>query len=91
MTQFGGMFIPSLQATFSVAWETIKSKLPEESPCMEQLRTVLSRMNRPRQETAEMQEMGGHPMPERQASTSGYEDPNAVNVAEESFSYQRSE
>lgn len=38
MANFRGFYIPSLGATVSVAWETLKSKWPENSPCVELIR-----------------------------------------------------
>lgn len=40
MAYFRGVFIPSLSATLNVAWETLKSKWPENSPCMEMIRNA---------------------------------------------------
>lgn len=35
MTQFGKYYIPSLRAFVNVGWETVKSQLPEQGPCMD--------------------------------------------------------
>ena len=90
MAQFRGFTIPTMQAAVNVAWETIKAKMPENSPCMEFLRTSSfsgpqagsSDPNRQRFDGAEMTTMN---------EENGYEDPNNHAMAEESFSYQRSE
>ena len=40
MTQFGGFRVPPLGAMFNVAWESIKSAIPENSPCLELVKTA---------------------------------------------------
>ncbi|RZF33340.1 hypothetical protein LSTR_LSTR007685 [Laodelphax striatellus] len=40
MAQFGRFYIPPWQATLNVAWETIKSAVPENSPCVEMIRKM---------------------------------------------------
>lgn len=40
MANIGGYSIPSFGATVNVMWETLKSKWPENSPCMELIRAA---------------------------------------------------
>ncbi|KAL1455578.1 hypothetical protein WDU94_009662 [Cyamophila willieti] len=35
MTQFGKYYIPSFRAFINVGWETVKTQLPEQGPCMD--------------------------------------------------------
>lgn len=95
MANFRGFYIPSLGATINVAWETLKAKWPENSPCVELLRSGgMSSMGRPQarndqgqfksfdegRDNTEMMTMNGD---------QAYRDQNNVAVAEDSFSYQR--
>lgn len=95
MANFRGFYIPSLGATINVAWETLKAKWPENSPCMELLRSGgLGGIGRPQpradhgqfksfdegRDNTEMMTMNGD---------QAYRDQNNVAVAEDSFSYQR--
>lgn len=85
MANFRGFNIPSLQATLGVAWETIKAKMPENSPCMELIRGTGGAQGGYGQQqpgdNTEMRQMNN--------GEDGYNRQNSVNVAEESFSYQR--
>lgn len=93
MAYFKGVFIPSLSATLNVAWETIKAKWPENSPCMEIIRNAGGggvggeprgpsgnnfRSFNEEGENTEMTTMKGN---------EGY---GEQGIAEDSFSYQRS-
>ncbi|KAK1130227.1 hypothetical protein K0M31_018366 [Melipona bicolor] len=94
MANFRGFYIPSLGATINVAWETLKAKWPENSPCME-----LIRGPGPGQRQAPGQ--SGHAQfksfDEGRDNTEmitmngdqAYRDQNNVAIAEDSFSYQR--
>ena len=93
MAYFKGFYIPTLEATLNVAWETIKAKWPENSPCMELIRGPGPSGARPPGydqqmggEAAEMTELNNDA-----AAHSSYGDQKHVTMAEESFSYQRSE
>ncbi|XP_076645018.1 vesicular GABA transporter [Halictus rubicundus] len=91
MANFRGFYIPSIGATINVAWETLKSKWPENSPCVELIRGPGQQA--PGQDgqgqfksfedggdNTEMMTMNGDQV---------YRDQNNVAVAEDSFSYQR--
>ncbi|XP_044575879.1 vesicular inhibitory amino acid transporter [Cotesia glomerata] len=90
MAEFRGYHIPSFGATVNVVWETIKMKLPENSPCMELIRGPEPGQPRPgvgqgfqpygEGENTEMTEMNGE---------QAFGGPQNSGVAEESFSYQR--
>ncbi|KAK7867045.1 hypothetical protein R5R35_005685 [Gryllus longicercus] len=43
MAQFGRFYVPPLRAAFNVAWETIKSTIPDDSPCLDALRAATGR------------------------------------------------
>lgn len=43
MAQFGRFYIPPWRAAVNVAWETLKSTLPDSSPCMELVRRATTR------------------------------------------------
>lgn len=92
MANFRGFYIPSIGATFNVAWETMKAKWPENSPCMELIRgNGTGQQQAPGQsgqfksfeegrDNTEMMTMNGDQV---------YRDQNNVAIAEDSFSYQR--
>ncbi|XP_046473431.1 vesicular inhibitory amino acid transporter [Neodiprion pinetum] len=91
MANFRGFYIPPIGATINVAWETLKAKWPESSPCMELIRGTgggqsqgqqkqFEQFNEGRDNT-EMTAMNGeHP----------YAEQSIGGIAEDSFSYQRS-
>lgn len=97
MANFRGFYIPSFGASVNVAWETLKAIWPENSPCMELIRSGGGSMGqdhpqgRPGQgqfksfdeghDNTEMMTMNGD---------QAYRDQNNAGVAEDSFSYQRS-
>lgn len=94
MANFRGFNIPSLGATVNVAWETLKAKWPENSPCMELIRgSGMSQGHHQEQsgqgqfksfdegrDNTEMMTMNGDP---------AYRDQTNTAMAEDSFSYQR--
>ncbi|XP_066601436.1 vesicular inhibitory amino acid transporter [Prorops nasuta] len=92
MASFRGFTIPSLGATFNVAWATIKAKWPENSPCMELIRGPGMGPGQSQGqpggfktfeeggENTEMMTMNGE---------EAYREQNSVGIAEDSFSYQR--
>lgn len=94
MAHFRGFYIPSFGAAVNVAWETLKAKWPENSPCMELIRgNGTGQRPVPGQgvqgefksfdegrDNTEMMTMNGD---------QGYRDQNDVAIAEDSFSYQR--
>lgn len=96
MAYFRGFFIPSLSATMNVAWETIKAKWPENSPCMELIRGPGQGARPPGEgydQQGEFREgADGAEMTELNATEAGgsYADQRHVTMAEDSFSYQRS-
>lgn len=92
MTQFRGFFIPDLSATMNVAWETVRSLWPENSPCMELIRGR-SGGNQFDQEGNYHQAEGvvdGAEMTTMNGDGSVGTSNDQKRVAEESFSYQRS-
>lgn len=91
MAQFRGFSIPSLQATVNVAWETIKAKWPENSPCMELIRGPAPGEGQQRPGSFKTFEGGEHTeMTTMNGQDGECRDQNSVAVAEDSFSYQRS-
>lgn len=99
MANFRGFYIPSFGATISVAWETLKSKWPENSPCMELIRGSGGGGGGMDQG----QPQGRHGQAQFKSFDEGrdntemmtmngdqaYRDQNNVTIAEDSFSYQR--
>lgn len=91
MAYIRGVFIPSVQATINVAWETLKAKWPENSPCMELIRGP-GPGARPAQQGTNFRtfsEGGDNTEMTTMHAEEGYADPNSSAVAEDSFSYQR--
>lgn len=96
MAYFRGVFIPSFNATINVAWETIKAKWPENSPCMELIRGPGPGARGP--DAAGYDQQGdyregadGAEMAELNVEAgNSYGDQKHVTMAEDSFSYQRS-
>ena len=106
MTAFGRFTVPPLRATLNVAWETLKSSLPDNSPCFELLAKATGggEGSRPREaaEHVRFAQFGGEGHQRMGESTematmpgeSGYE-PREGGVAEDGFierqqSYQHS-
>lgn len=95
MAQFGRFRVPPLRATINVAWETLKSSLPDTAPCVEAVRGGAEKVRFAR--------FGGRPPPQPLGeSTELYTMPGggggdqladgaAPVKAEESFGYQRSD
>lgn len=94
MTHFKGFYIPSMSATFNVAWETIKAKWPENSPCMELIRGPGQGAGRGYGQPGEAEgPVDGAEMTDLNndaAAGGSYGEQRHVTMAEDSFSYQRS-
>ena len=83
MAYFRGVFIPSIGATLSVAWETVKAKWPENSPCLELIRGTESKGQR--------RETSGDFRTFNEGETTEMTTMNREQgINEDSFSYQRS-
>lgn len=73
--------IPSLEATFNVAWATIKAYMPENSPCMELLRSKTG-PDEPGEHTRFNEKPTGESTEMATMAEQGYE---ATGVAEDGF------
>lgn len=93
MTSFRGFYIPSFGATVNVAWETLKAKWPENSPCMELIRgTGMAGQGDPQARTGDFKSFGEGEDNTEMTTMNGeqaYREQNNVAIAEDSFSYQR--
>lgn len=94
MANFRGYNLPSLGASISVAWETIKAKWPENSPCMELIRGPGPGYGQPSQAQREgdfqaFGENGDNTEMRTMNGEQNFGPQNNVAVAEDSFSYQR--
>jgi len=94
MANFRGFYIPSFGATINVAWETLKAKWPENSPCMELIRGGGMGQGHPQGRTDQTQFKSfdeGRDNTEMMTMNGdqAYRDQNNVAIAEDSFSYQR--
>ena len=88
MAYFRGVFVPSMSATLNVAWETIKAKWPENSPCMEIIRGT-GGGGQPRGPPGEFRSFNEGDNTEM-TTMNADENYGEQGVAEDSFSYQRS-
>lgn len=91
MANFRGYYIPSFGATINVAWETLKAKWPENSPCMELIRGNGTGQRQAPGYSGQEQFKSfdeGHEMMTMNGEQA-YRDQNNVAIAEDSFSYQR--
>lgn len=88
MAYFRGVFVPSMTATLNVAWETIKAKWPENSPCMEIVRGT-GGGSQPREPSGNFRSFNEGENTEM-TTMNGEEAFGEQGIAEESFSYQRS-
>ena len=96
MANFRGFNLPSFGASMSVAWETLKAKWPENSPCMELIRGPGPGYG---QQPPQQQEHGGgfqafgedgeHTEMTTMNGEQEFGGQNNVAMAEDSFSYQR--
>lgn len=97
MANFRGFYIPSFGATVSVAWETLKAKWPENSPCMELIRGgggggMAQGHPQGRDGQGQFKSFDEGRDNTEMMTMNGdqaYRDQNNVAVAEDSFSYQR--
>jgi len=94
MANFRGFHIPSIGATINVAWETLKAKWPENSPCIELIRGGGMGQGHPQDGTNQTQFKSfdeGRDNTEMMTMNGdqAYRDQNNVAIAEDSFSYQR--
>lgn len=94
MANFRGFYIPSIGATINVAWETLKAKWPENSPCMELIRGGGMGQEHPQGRSGQGQFKSfdeGHDNTEMMTMNGdqAYRDQNNIAIAEDSFSYQR--
>lgn len=97
MANFRGFYIPSFGATINVAWETLKAKWPENSPCMELIRGgggggMDQGHSQGRHGQAQFKSFDEGRDNTEMMTMNGdqaYRDQNNVTIAEDSFSYQR--
>lgn len=94
MANFRGFYIPSFGATINVAWETLKAKWPENSPCMELIRGPGPGQRQAPGQSGHAQFKSldeGHDNTEMitMNGDQAYREQNNVGIAEDSFSYQR--
>lgn len=96
MANFRGFNLPSLGASMSVAWETVKAKWPENSPCMELIRgpgsTGYGQQRPAQQAEAGFQAFGEGGENTEMTTINGeqaFGGQNNAAMAEDSFSYQR--
>ena len=95
MAYFKGFYVPSFGATLNVAWETIKAKWPENSPCMELIKGPgpgQSRGPAGFEQHGEFHEGadGAEMTTLNNDAGNSYGEQKHVTMAEDSFSYQRS-